>query len=61
MLRSERKVVFTCSGGRAKWVYVTTGLENIDSYTVTEGLREGDTVIVRGNFNLNHDSRVVIK
>ena len=61
VLRSERKVVFTCSGGRAKWVYVTTGLENIDSYTVTEGLKEGDTVIVRGNFNLNHDSRVVIK
>src|SRR5690606_3016643 len=61
VLRSERKVVFTCSGGRAKWVYVTAGLENIDSYTVTEGLKEGDTVIVRGNFNLNHDSRVVIK
>ncbi|MGQ9619419.1 MAG: efflux RND transporter periplasmic adaptor subunit [Bacteroidales bacterium] len=61
VLRSERKVVFTYSGGRAKWVYVTTGLENIDSYTVTEGPREGDTVIVKGNFNLNHDSRVVIK
>jgi RND family efflux transporter MFP subunit len=61
VLRSERKVVFTYSGGRAKWVYVTTGLENIESFTVTEGLKEGDTVIVRGNFNLNHDSRVVIK
>ncbi len=61
VLRSEKQVVFTCSNGRAKWVYVTTGLENLDSYTVNEGLNEGDSVIVSGNFNLNHDSRIFLK
>ncbi len=61
VLRSEKQVVFTYRGGRAKWVYVTTGEENTSSFTVTEGLHDGDSVITEGSFNLNHDSRVVIK
>lgn len=61
VLRSEKQVVFTYKGGRAKWVYVTTGAENTTSFAVTEGLNEGDSIITEGSFNLNHDSRVVLK
>ncbi len=60
VLRSGKQVVFTYSSGRAKWVYVKTGLENISSFTITEGLQPGDSVIYEGNFNLAHDSEVVI-
>ncbi len=61
VLRSEKQVVFTYQGGRAKWVYVTTGAGNTTSFAVTEGLHEGDSIITEGSFNLNHDSRVIIK
>jgi RND family efflux transporter MFP subunit len=60
VLRSGKQVVFTYSAGKAKWVYVKTGLENISSYTVTEGLQAGDTLIYEGNLNLAHDAGVVI-
>ncbi len=60
VLRSGKQVVFTYSSGRAKWVYVMTGLENLSSFTITEGLQPGDSVIYEGNFNLAHDSEVEI-
>lgn len=60
VLRSGKQVVFTYSSGRAKWVYVKTGLENLTSFTIAEGLQPGDSVIYEGNFNLAHDSEVVI-
>lgn len=60
VLRSEKQVVFTLSAGLAKWNYVKTGLENTTSFTITEGLKEGDTVIYEGNLNLAHDARVSI-
>ncbi|NJO68820.1 MAG: efflux RND transporter periplasmic adaptor subunit [Bacteroidetes bacterium] len=60
VLRSEKQVVFTLSAGLAKWNYVKTGLENSTSFTITEGLKEGDTVIYEGNLNLAHDARVSI-
>jgi RND family efflux transporter MFP subunit len=66
VLRSGRQVVFTLKEGLAMWNYVTTGLENGDSYTVnergtgTEGLTEGDTVIVTGNVNLAHEAPVSV-
>ena len=60
VLRSEKQVVFTYSAGKAKWVYVKTGLENISSFVVTEGLVAGDSVIYEGNLNLAHDSGVEI-
>ena len=37
-----------------------TGLENITSFTITEGLQEGDSVIYKGNLNLAHDAKVTI-
>jgi len=58
VLRNERKVVFIAQNGRAKWKYVKTGLENSSSFVVTEGLNEGDSVIVDGNFNLVHNASV---
>lgn len=61
VLRSGKQVVFTLSGGRAYWNYVTTALENSDTYSLADGLQEGDTVIVTGNVNLAHESEVRVK
>ncbi|MCM1111013.1 MAG: efflux RND transporter periplasmic adaptor subunit [Clostridium sp.] len=60
VLRSGRQVVFTLDGNRAMWNYVTTGLENLDEYTIVEGLEPGVTVITSGNVNLAHESPVVM-
>lgn len=61
VLRSGRQVLFTYDEGKAVWNYVTTGLENFDSYTVTgETLKEGMEVIVSGGQNLAHHSPVKI-
>lgn len=58
VLRSGRQVVFTLKDGKAIWNYVATGLENLDQYTITEGLSPGDSVIVTGNINLAHEAPV---
>jgi len=59
--RQGRKVVFTVSDeGRAHWNYVAIGMENSTQYTIAEGLRPGDRVIHKGNFNLSHDKPVRI-
>lgn len=59
VLRSGKQVVFTLENNKAKWVYVQTGLENSDNYTMADdALKEGDIVIVTGNINLAHESEV---
>lgn len=61
VLRSNgRQVVFTHENGKAMWNYVTTGLENMNEYVITEGLKEGQEVIVSGNLNLAHESPVKV-
>lgn len=60
VLRSGRQVVFTLDNGKAMWNYVTTGLENLNEYTVTDGLTPGMTVITSGNVNLAHEAPVKI-
>lgn len=60
VLRSGRQVVFTLEGDKAIWNYVTTGLENLNEYTVTDGLNPGMTIITSGNVNLAHESPVKI-
>lgn len=60
VLRSGRQVVFTLDGEKAMWNYVTTGLENLNEYTVTDGLTPGMTVITTGNVNLAHEAPVKI-
>lgn len=58
VLRSGRPVVFTLEGDKAMWNYVTTGLENLSEYTITEGLEPGMKVITTGNINLAHEAPV---
>ena len=60
VLRSGKQVVFTLQDGKAMWNYVTTGLENLDSYTVVDGLEPGMTVIATGNVNLAHEAPVKV-
>lgn len=61
VVRDGRRVVFTVRKGKAYWNYVTTGYENSFSYTITKGLKEGDSVIVSGNQNLAHFTPIAIK
>lgn len=68
--RSRREVVFVfepesegANTGRAKWRYVTTGLENEDAIEVvpsedTDPLEEGEIVLVGGHTTLTHDAMV---
>jgi RND family efflux transporter MFP subunit len=68
--RSRREVVFVfepesegATTGRAKWRYVTTGLENEEAIEVvpsedTDALAEGEIVLVGGHTTLTHDAMV---
>jgi RND family efflux transporter MFP subunit len=68
--RSRREVVFVFepesegeTTGRAKWRYVTTGLENEEAIEVvpsedTDELVEGEIVLVGGHTTLTHDAMV---
>ncbi|NDV58511.1 efflux RND transporter periplasmic adaptor subunit [Bacteroides sp. 519] len=60
VLRSGKQVVFTYKDGKAMWNYVQTALENAEYYTIADGLKEGDTVIVSGNINLAHEAPVSV-
>lgn len=60
VLRSGKQVVFTLKDGKAMWNYVHTGLENMEEYTVTDGLEENMEVIVTGNVNLAHEAPVKV-
>lgn len=62
VLRSGKQVVFVLDETKTKayWTYVHTGLENADSYTVIDGLKENDIVITSGNINLAHEAPVTI-
>ena len=71
--RDRRNVVFTFSpsdsstgSGRARWKYVTTGLENEQSVEIvpseeTETLEPGEIVLVEGHTTLTHDARVRVE
>ena len=62
VLRQNKEVVFTLKNDTiAMWNYVQTGMENSGSYTITEGLNVGDTVITSGNINLAHESKVTVE
>lgn len=60
VLRNGKQVVFTWHDGKAMWNYVATGLENLGSYEIVEGLEPGMTVIFKGNQNLAHEAPVII-
>jgi len=58
VIRQSRDVVFVKQDSLAIWKYVTTEFENSDSFSVVEGLEEGDHVIYKGNVNLAHETVV---
>lgn len=66
LIREGRKMVFVYEDGLAKWRYVETGLENeifaeiLPSVRQGEGVKEGESVLVKGHFTLAHDARVKI-
>jgi len=59
VIRQGRDVVFVREDSLAIWKYVTTEYENSDSFSISEGLEEGDKVIYRGNVNLAHETVVI--
>jgi RND family efflux transporter MFP subunit len=61
VLRSGRQVVFTASGGKAKWNYVTVGRDGGEEIEILDGLEPGALVIVRNNLHLSHDSPIVTR
>ena len=67
LLRQNKEVLFLYKNGEAYWTYVKIEMENSDSYAVTANeergatLQPGDTVIISGNLNLAHGSKVSIK
>ena len=54
-----RKIVFVCKAGNAfEPREIQTGLETDDGYEVKSGLKEGERIVVSGNFLLDSESRV---
>ncbi len=60
LARQNRQVVFTIEDGHAIWNYVTTGYENSTQYTITEGLKPGQHVIVSNNLTIGHMAPVLV-
>ena len=60
VIRSGKSVVFTHEAGKAKWNYVTTGLENGKEIEIIEGLAPNSQVITTNNLQLEHDTPVEI-
>ena len=61
--RDRRTMLFVYEDGKAKWRYVTTGLENdthveIVANPETEMVRPGEVVLTGGHFTLTHDAGV---
>jgi len=68
LLRDNQEVLFKCTRDSvAFWTYIQTTGENTTSYSVIAHpdkgakLESGDTIIVSGNLNLAHESKVVVK
>ncbi len=60
LTRQNRQVVFTVENGHAIWNYVVTGYENSTHYTVTEGLKQGQKIIVSNNLTIGHQAPVLV-
>lgn len=61
--RDRRTMLFVYEDGKAKWRYVTTGLENDELVEIvenpeTEMVRPGEVVLTGGHFTLTHDADV---
>jgi membrane fusion protein (multidrug efflux system) len=61
--RDRRTMLFVAEDGRAKWRYVTTGLENDEFVEIvespeTEMVEPGEVVLTGGHFTLTHDASI---
>jgi RND family efflux transporter MFP subunit len=68
LLRDNQEVLFKCTRDTIVfWTYIQTTGENTTSYSVIAHpdkgatLEPGDTVIISGNLNLAHESKIVVK
>lgn len=68
LLRDNQEVLFKCTHDTiAFWTYIQTTGENTTSYSVIAHpdkgatLEPGDTIIISGNLNLAHESKVSVK
>ena len=68
LLRDNQEVLFKCIHDTlAFWTYIQTTGENTTSYSVIAHpekggtLENGDAIIISGNLNLAHESKVVVK
>ena len=58
----ENKYVFRIKdNNRVERVELTLGLQNSDQIEVVSGLKEGDLVVVEGNFGLEDGTEIEIK
>lgn len=60
LVRDKRNLVFVVENDLAKWKYVQIGEQNDKYIEIVEGLEPNENVIIEGQFNLAHDSRVKI-
>ncbi len=56
----EANHVFIIENNKAVKKYVTLGLENEYEIEITEGLQDGETVIIRGNIGLSEGDKVEV-
>jgi membrane fusion protein, multidrug efflux system len=66
LIRDSRPLVFKKEGDRAKWLYVTTGLENDDWVEITAvhsggSLSPGDEVVVSDHLTLAHEAKIKVR
>ncbi len=60
LVRDKRNLVFVVEDSLAKWKYVKIGNENENFFEILDGVKKDDNVIVRGHYNLAHDSKVKV-
>ncbi len=66
LIRDDRPLVFKVVDGRAKWLYVDTGLQNEDWVEITKvhsggSLSPGDEVVVSDHLTLAHQAKIKIR
>ena len=58
--QARGKKVYMYSGGKAKFVDVTTGIRDSANVQITSGLKAGDTVLITGLLALKPDAKVML-
>jgi multidrug efflux pump subunit AcrA (membrane-fusion protein) len=57
----ENRFVFVVDGGKALKREITIGLQDTSLLEVLQGLREGDLVVVEGNYGLDEGAEIEVK